>query len=124
MSNSNSLYNKYSRYVCGGTTEQANGFAEWWERTIFDVDPSDASFIVESFFENRLDLISSTFYDDPRYAWFIAQYNNILDPFSEIVAGRVLRIPSKDRLSLMLNSKKGGVESTRQPTTIISPIIS
>jgi hypothetical protein len=123
MNNSNSLYNKYSRYVAGGSAETANGKIEWWERTIFQTDTTDIIYAVENFYENRLDLIASVFYNEPRYWWIIAQYNNILDPFSEITAGRVLRIPSKDRLSLMLSTRQGGASSAKQPINTISPII-
>ena len=100
--NTNSLQNKYSRYVGGGTTETANGYIEWWEKFNFPRDPSDIVYVVENIYENRLDLIASVFYREPRYAWFLAQYNNILDPFSEVKGGRILLIPTADSLSLML----------------------
>jgi hypothetical protein len=121
--NSNSLFNKYSRYVGGGETETANGFIEWWERSLFEQDPSDIVYTVENFYEGRLDLISSVFYNEPRWWWVLAQYNNILNPFSEVVAGRILLIPSKSRLPLMLNNRKGGIPSKKQPVNTISPII-
>ena len=121
--NQNSLYNKYSRYVAGGTTEEANGRIEWWERSIFPVDDTDIIYAVENFYENRLDLIASVFYNEPRYWWVIAQYNNILDPFSEITAGRILRIPTKERIPLILSTRQGGTASTKQSINTISPII-
>lgn len=123
QNNQDSLFNKYSRYVGGGTTETANLRIEWWEKLQFETDETDIVYTVENFYEGRPDLIASVFYNEPRYWWVIAQYNNILDPFSEITAGRVLLIPSKDRLPLMLLSRKGGVDSTKQPINTISPII-
>ena len=120
---SNSLFNKYSRYVGGGITEQSNDMIEWWERSIFEQDDSDIIYTVENFYEGRLDLIASVFYNEPRYWWVIAQYNNILDPFKETTAGKVLTIPSKDRLSLMLGRKMGGVPSVKQQPNTISPIV-
>ena len=121
--NLNSLFNKTSRYVAGGKTETANGRIEWWERTIFDSDQSDISYAVSNTLVGRLDLISAAFYDDPRYWWVIAQYNNIIDPVAEVKAGRVLQIPSKSRLPLMLNNRLGGSPSTKQPVATISPIV-
>ena len=121
---SNSLFNKYSRYVGGGVTESADGFVEWWERTIFEEDPSDISYVVENFYEGRLDMIASLFYNEPRWWWLIAQYNNILNPAEEITAGRILRIPAKSRLPLMLGVRQGGIPSKKQPVQTISPIIS
>ena len=123
MAVTNSLFNKYSRYVAGGVTETANGFIEWWERSNFEQDESDIIYTVENFYEGRLDLISAVFYNEPRWWWVIAQYNNILDPFSEIVAGRILLIPAKSRLPLMLSNKQGGVASQKQPINTISPIV-
>jgi|SRR5579859_847258 len=119
----NSLFNKFSHYVAGGTTEVANNFIEWWERGIFPRDPTDIVYTVENFYTGRPDLISNVFYGDVRFHWFICQYNNIIDPFGEIVAGRILLIPTISRLPLMLSTKQGGVNSTREPVNLISPII-
>jgi hypothetical protein len=123
MTNSNSLYNKFSRYVGGGITETSGDFLEWWERAEFEQDESDIVYPVENFYEGRLDLIASVFYNEPRLWWFIAQYNNILNPAEEITAGRILLIPTKSRIALMINSRHGGVQSTRAPVNTISQII-
>lgn len=122
--NTNSLFNKYSRYVAGGSTETANGRIEWWERTQMVTDPSDIAYVIENFYEGRLDLISAVFYDEPRWWWVLAQYNNMTDPISETTAGRVIYVPAKERLHLMLMTVTGGSSSTKQPINTISPIIS
>jgi hypothetical protein len=119
----NSLYNKYSRYVGGGTTEVANNMIEWWERGILPRDATDIVYTVENFYTGRPDLIANVFYNEPRYGWVICQYNNIIDPFGEIVAGRILLIPTMARLPLLLLTKQGGVNSTREQVNLISPII-
>lgn len=124
MANTNSLYNRMSRYVGGGETESANGFIEWWERTNFKKSDSDIRYVVEDFYVGRLDLISAVFYGEPRWWWLIAQYNNILDPFSEVTPGAVLLIPSKERLPLLIATKQGGYKSTKKPVNTISPVIS
>lgn len=121
--NKNSLYNRYSRYVGGGTTETANNFIEWWERSIFEFADTDINYTVENFFEGRLDQISEMFFGEPRFWWVIAQYNNIIDPIGEIYAGRILRIPDKSRLSTMLAQKEGGTNSKKQPIASISPVV-
>lgn len=123
MANSNSVFNKLSRYVGGGATEVADGKLEWWERVIFSTDSSDTEYTVDTFYEGRPDLIAASFYGEPRYWWVITQYNNIIDPIGEIVPGRVLRIPSKDRLELMVNTKQGGYASTKQSVNTITPVI-
>ena len=119
----NSLHNKFSRYVGGGSTETANDRLEWWERSILPKSDTDTVYTVENFYEGRLDMIATVFYGESRWWWVLAQYNNILDPVAEIVAGRVLLIPAKDRIGLMLSTKQGGVNSTRAPINTISPII-
>jgi hypothetical protein len=123
MSNSNSLYNGFSRYVHGGATETDGNRIEWWERATFTQDASDTIYVVENFYEGRLDNISAVFYGEPRFWWFLAQYNNILDPISEITAGRILYIPSKVRLESILIGRKGGLDSKRELTPIISPVV-
>lgn len=121
--NTNSLYNKFSRYVGGGETETENKMIEWWERSILEPGGEDISYIVEDFYVGRLDLIASVFYNEPRWWWVIAQYNSILDPFGEIVSGRILLIPPKDRIAAILSAKLGGIESKKQPINTISPVI-
>ena len=112
-----------SRYVQGGISETENDRIEWWERTIFAKDPTDRVYVVEPIYEGRLDNISNAFYGEPRYWWVIAQFNNILDPSTEIITGRTLLIPTKDRLMLMLTGRQGGVASTRTEIPSIPPVI-
>jgi hypothetical protein len=121
--NQNSLFNKYSRYVAGGVTEISENRLDWWSRTILEKDDSDITYVVENTYEGRLDLIAAIFYNEPRYWWILAQYNNILDPFSEVKAGTLILIPSKERLPLMILKRQGGAESQKQPIETISPII-
>ena len=111
--NKNSLYNKYSRYVTSGVSETANNFIEWWERTIFTRDPSDIVYTIENFYSGRMDLIATAFYNEPRYASFLCQYNNIIDPLTEIIPGRIILIPSQARISSMISSRQGGIQSTK-----------
>lgn len=118
----NSLNYKKSRYTAGGTSEVANNKIEWWERATFSSDVTDAVYIVDKFFESRPDLISLSFYGDVQYWWFICQYNSILDPYSEIIQGRKLFIPSKDRMTNLLKTKLGGVQSTREDISYITPL--
>ena len=122
--NTNSLYNKYSRFVGGGSAETANGFIEWWESYIFEKDSTDRTYAVENAYENDLYTISSIFYDDFRWWWLIALYNNIIDPLTEVTAGRILLLPTKERAQLMVSGTTGGTESTRKQVSTITPIIS
>ncbi len=119
----NSTLLNTSRYVHGGGTELQNNRLEWWERVVFQKDPSDIVYVVENIYEGRLDNISYVFYNEPRYWWFIAQYNNILDPMTEIVAGKTLLIPTKDRLQILLTGRQGGLASTRTEIPSVPPVV-
>lgn len=113
-----------SRYVSGGITE-INDFAlEWWERTPLTIDATDRLYVVDQAFMGRIDLIAQQFLGNSRLWWFIAQYNGLLDAHAEVTVGRVLRIPSKERVQAALGGRLGGYDSTREvPTTNIVPIV-
>jgi hypothetical protein len=123
MAEKNSTLVKNSRYVSGGETEVGLNTIEHWERLVFPVNNDDTSYVVEKKFVGRLDLITAVFLVEPRYWWVVAQYNNILDPYSEIVEGRVLYIPTLDRVKTILSGKTGGVVSTREVPLAILPVV-
>lgn len=113
----NSTYNaKNGRYVLGGVTETSSFSLEWWDMKTMSRDPSDIIYVIEKKYEGRLDMLGLLFYSDPNLWWVIAQYNGIIDPLTELVEGKIISIPLKDRLELEMfskNSKTGGVASTR-----------
>lgn len=121
--NTNSVLNRYSRFVHGGTTETGNNRLEIHTRSVFPTDETDIVYAIERQFSGRPDMIASMFYNEPRYWWVIAQHNNILDPFSEMVTGRMIYVPTKDRLATMLNGRQGGVSSKRETVPLVPPII-
>lgn len=124
MNTKNSTEIRKGRYVGGGQTEVNNKAIEWWERAKFSHDVSDSQFVIDAVFENRIDKIAYATLGDSSLAWLILQYNSILDPLTEIIPGRILRIPTKTRVQTMLGSKVGGYPSTREvPLNNISPII-
>ena len=113
----NSTYDtKNGRYVLGGLTEVSSFAIEWWERANLQADPTDIIYVMEKKYEGRPDLLGYMFYGDPGLWWVIGQYNTIQDPNVELVEGKVLIIPTKERLSAQLfspNLRKGGTPSTR-----------
>lgn len=123
MAETNSTLLRYSRYVSGGRTEVNSKAIEWWERKVFPVNNDDIIYIVEKKFEGRLDLISALFLIEPRYWWFIAQYNNILDPNAEITEGSILYIPTIQRAKSTMTGQTGGYASEREVPLSILPIV-
>ena len=119
----NSVLRKNSRYVSGGETEVNIKSLEWWERKVFSPSDDDIKYVVERKMEKRIAQIATIFLGDPKLWWIIAQYNNILDPVSEIYEGRILLIPNKDKMNTMLDGKIGGIPSTRLEPIKISPVV-
>jgi hypothetical protein len=112
----NSVYNsKYGRYTLGGQTEVSSFALEWWNRNVLASDPSDIVYFVEKKYENNPHLLGHVFYGDTGLWWIICLYNSILDPISEIVEGKLLLIPTIERLNstVFLNSATGGIPTTR-----------
>ena len=119
-----STQTRSSRYVSGGITEKSDLGLEWWERTKFTPSQDDAFYAVERKFNGNLRLISALFYGTDIYWWVIGQYNNILDPFSEVVEGVILRIPPKKDVDMILQGRTGGIPSKRViPTNKNLPIV-
>ena len=123
MAEKNSTLVRSSRYTSGGTTEINATALEWWERIVLPVNPDDSMYVVEKKFEGRLDWITATFLDEPRYWWVVAQYNNILDPYSEVTEGTILYIPTIERVKSIMSGKVGGIESKREVPISILPIV-
>lgn len=120
---SNSTKNRLSRYVHGGQTEVSSWALEWWERNVFQAADDDSLYVVEKAFEGRLDQIAAIHLTEPRYWWFIAMLNNILDPYNEIKEGVVLRIPTLERVRSAMNGALGGFPSQREVPTTVLPIV-
>lgn len=114
----NSTYNsKNGRYVLGGTTEVSSFALEWWNKNPMPRDPSDLLYAMETKYEGRPDLLGYLFYGDPGLWWVIALYNGIIDPTEELITGKLLLIPLRERVEAELFSKTirtGGVTSERE----------
>lgn len=112
-----SVYNqKNGRYILGGSTEVSAKFIEWWNKQVVPRDPSDVLYMLEAKYVGRLDLLAYTFYGDPGLIWIILQYNNILDPDTELIAGYPLLIPVQAKVDKHFKvnpSNVGGVPNTR-----------
>lgn len=114
----NSTFNtKNGRYTLGGTTEVSSFAIEWWNKNPMPRDPSDIVYSMEAKYEGRPDLLGYLFYGDPGLWWVIATYNGIIDPTEELVLGKILLIPLKERVQSELFSKTqktGGIPSARK----------
>lgn len=113
----NSAYNgKNGRYVLGGITEVSSYALEMWDANTLPPDPSDIIYFVEKKYENNPQLLGYVFYGDTGMWWLICMYNGIIDPIDEIIEGKMLLIPSLDRIKSQVFSgdlQPGGIPTTR-----------
>lgn len=102
---------KNGRYVLGGTTEVSAQGLGWWEKREVLPDPSDIVYALEEKYVGRPDLLAYSFYGDSQLWWVIPQYNSILDPDEELILGKLLLIPSFEKINTTYraDNKAGGV---------------
>lgn len=112
----NSTYNQINgRYVLGGTTEVSAFAVEMWDANKMTSDPSDIAYFVEKKYEGKPLLLGYVFYGDIGLWWIICMFNGIIDPMEEIVEGKLLMIPTIERIKaeIFTNNVTGGIASTR-----------
>lgn len=61
-------------------------------------DEGDVFVQVTQELEKRPDLVASKAYGNPDLWWVIYEFNNIRDPFFDLKAGMLLRIPALERV--------------------------
>lgn len=106
--NNDSTENRNSRYVQGGLTDIYNNRLGWWEKRKIKEQDDDFLLAVLEHEAGRPDLISQRVYGKAIYAWLVLQYNNIVDPETELVSGAVIRMPTQTRLVLDIITKPEG----------------
>lgn len=112
-SNFNSVLNRDSRYVQGGTTNVYSNRLGWWERTTFTYDVSDLYVLITKDYAHRPDRVAYDFYGKTSLMWLVLQYNNIVDPATEFVEGKQIRLPAPSRVTREITTQRtGGVSAT------------
>lgn len=97
-------YKYISRYAKTRTiTNQGLPFHEITVSKEIPESLTDKYITVSNIQQNRLDLISYEYYGSAIYWWYIAETNNIIDPF-DIPRGTTLRIPPLSNMYV-----KGGI---------------
>ena len=120
MSN-NSLDNSINgRYAIGGITEVSMTRLEIWTKNEMLTDSTDIIYYVEKAYEgiHGHRKLGKVFYGDEGLWWVICQYNNIINPVTELKEGKLLLIPTIERIKseLLINTTmiQGGIPSTRE----------
>lgn len=98
-----------SRYVHGGTTTVHPTRLGWWSRRKLPTSDDDIFLVVNARYARRPWMVAHDYYGEHNYEWLILQYNAILDVNDEFVVGKVIRIPTPQRLGLeILSGTVGG----------------
>lgn len=95
---SKSYIDRYRNCLILTDIDSGETFLSTREIVDIPVNANDKYHTVESHETTRLDLIAAKYYRNPLMWWIIAQANNIYDPFEEIEAGTLLRIPALESL--------------------------
>jgi len=92
---------KYASTSPYADTPQFRDRLSIYEPRTFDFDQDDIEYQIDSFYENRPDLLSFDLYGTPKLWWVFAVRNPdvIKDPGYDFVAGTVIRIPKQDNLA-------------------------
>lgn len=83
-----------SRYKNTDIFEGSDGYYYGiWNVPTIDEQPEDIYYTVKPSEDLRLDKIAYDYYGNYNLWWILAVANNILDPFTELTVGQVIRIP-------------------------------
>jgi len=93
-----------NRYTQGGITDEFDRRLGWWERTKLVRSADDIQYTVSSAEAQRADLIAFRLYQQAKLGWLVLQYNNIVDPATELLTGTVLTLPTPTRVALTITS--------------------
>ena len=101
-----SVKKKYSRYTQGGVSSVGERFIRWWERDKMPRDEiTDLLYVIPLIYAGAPDLIAYDYYGKNNLGWVVLQYNNIIDINEELVVGKKILLPSKDRVFYELLSR-------------------
>lgn len=103
-----------SRYVHGGITDVHPTRLGWWKRTPIPKADDDIFITINSRYHKRPWMVAHDYYTEHNYEWLILQYNSILDINDEFVIGKVIRIPSPQRLGLEIMTRQVGGKPVRE----------
>lgn len=104
-----SIEKKNSRLLQGGLVEERGRFLAFWEPRELRRDTfTDERIILTREYDGRPDLVAFDLYGKATLGWLILQYNNIVDPTTEFIAGKTILAPSRARVQFEIVSRPLG----------------
>ena len=105
-SDKSSVRKKNSRYVQGGDSDVGQNFIRWWERAkLAEDDITDLEYTIPVVYAGKPDLIAYDYYGRNDLGWLVLQYNNIVDVNEELCAGKVIKLPARNRVFYSILTK-------------------
>lgn len=94
-------YSKHSPY---STTAVGNESLGYLSKRLFPFEPDDIQYEIDSFYENRPDLLAYDLYGSAKLWWVFMHrnMNAITDPIWGFTAGSIIYIPKKPTLEKYL----------------------
>lgn len=92
---SNSFYKK---------TERDDFFMGYWGEISLPYDLSDVYMIITTEYHLKPGKLANDLYGNPQLMWVFSAYNrdNLLDPLNDFVEGKIIRVPTKNRLMSLI----------------------
>lgn len=87
------MVQKYSRLTKGGKTD-SSGF---WTRLSYTKSYDDLQITISKKYHRRPDLLANDIYGTAEVMWFVLQYNDMVDVYSEFVEGTNIILPTPIR---------------------------
>lgn len=78
----------------------------------------ERSFIVTDSAAGRLEFISYQLYKTIDLWWVIGLYNGIVNPFKEVIAGKLLRVPTRASIDNFFKTIEASKQSTSRITVL------
>lgn len=100
----NSIKVGKGRYIQGGKTDAFSNRLGWWERTVYEPAVDDITYTISGGESGRADLIAYRLYQQANLAWLVLQFNNIVDPATELQTGTIIQLPTPSRVALSLST--------------------
>jgi hypothetical protein len=97
---------RYSKESLYGVTQQINGALDVLKHRNIPKNQDDQSYIIQSQYNYRPDLLASDLYNNPDYWWVFKERNPSIidDPIFDFVAGIEIKVPPLSTIKSVLGA--------------------
>ena len=78
----------------------------------------DRSYMVTDAAAGRLEYISYQIYGTIQLWWVIGLYNGIINPIKDVIAGKILRVPTKESIDVYFNKVEDSNQNQSRITVL------